>query len=888
MQTDFIIDAMREAGCEPANHADVVLDDKPHYYQVAGDKRSVKRASYCMNEQGGWFYDHRAGKSYSVRRGEKSELTAAEMQAIREVRENQRKERAAFDARRRKKMDVWLKRLFNKAPKASSHAYLTAKGIQAHNARIRVKTGELYIPIYASSGLMLGLQRISLKFKGYSKGTQKAGGYAAFAKAGDDLSTIVICEGWATGATIKEATGLAVFAAMDAGNVRHVAAALRKKYPDARIVFAADSDQWTFNPKKRPADLNRAELSGDDNRWIEWRDNGFCQNVGVEAAQQAAVAIGGGHVIIPPFNGTEPDKPTDWNDYAASFGHDEIKRLFNEALEIRRETSDEASHGEALSPAVPHPVAGDILEPERKSQTGDFGMNYRVLGYNDGIYYYFPFVARQIVALAASQHSMQNLLQIDALVNWENKFGYEKASHSKIALFSSAALISLAQQRGVYKESDRVRGCGTWIDNGDVVLHCGDTLYVNGAQVAFKDYLSHYTYIAAPRLMRPADNPLTNEEAHRLLEICEKISWENKLSGSLLAGWLVVAPICAALQYRPHIYITGEAESGKSTVMDRIIKPVLGSVSLNVDGGTTEPAIRSAMGYDARPLVFDEAEPSPSMSAVIGLARKASTGAVVEKFGQKPFKARFSACFSAINPPVDKTADESRISFMVIKKNRAPDAIQQYDNLMSKIEDIITDDFSERLLARTLENMNSLLANIRTFQRSSRKVMKAARASQQIGTMLAGLYLLHSTKKISEADAEKWIARHDWTDHTIIAQDGDPLRLVQTIAESLLRYGASGADTSIGELINMVYREHDMAADKLLRNYGIAVRDSEVLIASRSQNLAKVLRGTDWEIKWSRTLSDVPDARKEKCVYFAKGVKTSAVALPILLFKGDE
>jgi putative DNA primase/helicase len=322
--------------------------------------------------------------------------------------------------------------------------------------------------------------------------------------------------------------------------------------------------------------------------------------------------------------------------------------------------------------------------------------------------------------------------------------------------------------------------------------------------------------------------------------------------------------------------------------MDRIIKPVLGSVSLNVDGGTTEPAIRSAMGYDARPLVFDEAEPSPSMSAVIGLARKASTGAVVEKFGQKPFKARFSACFSAINPPVDKTADESRISFMVIKKNRAPDAIQQYDNLMSKIEDIITDDFSERLLARTLENMNSLLANIRTFQRSSRKVMKAARASQQIGTMLAGLYLLHSTKKISEADAEKWIARHDWTDHTIIAQDGDPLRLVQTIAESLLRYGASGADTSIGELINMVYREHDMAADKLLRNYGIAVRDSEVLIASRSQNLAKVLRGTDWEIKWSRTLSDVPDARKEKCVYFAKGVKTSAVALPILLFKGDE
>jgi len=879
---------MREAGCEPVNHADIVLDDKARYYQVVGDKRSEKRASYCMNENGGWFFDHRSGQSHSVRSGVKTDLSETELAEIRAVRENQKKERAAFDARRRKKLDGWLKRLFNKAPKATSHAYLTAKNIKPHNARIRAKTGELYIPIYASSGAMLGIQRITESWKGYNKGMQKAGGYSPFAKAGDDLSVIVICEGWATGASIKEATGYAVFAAMDAGNLKNVALALKKKYLDARFVFAADNDQWTFNPKKRPANVDRAKLSGDDNRWTEWRENDFCLNVGLELAKQAAVAIGGAQVIKPPFNGNEADKPTDWNDYAVRFGHDEIKRIFNDALEIRQETVEEATHGEALSPAVPNAVGGEILEPVRKSQVGDFGMNYRVLGYNDGIYYYFPFGARQIVALAASQHSMQNLLQLDNLYNWETKFGYEKASHSKIALLSMNALLELAKQRGVYKEADRVRGCGAWIDNGDVVLHCGDSLYVNGTRLDFKDYLSHHTYIAAPRLMRPADNALTNAEAHRLRKICEAVSWENKLSGSLLAGWLVIAPICAALQYRPHIYITGEAESGKSTVMDRIIKPVLGSMSLNVDGGTTEPAIRSAMGYDARPLVFDEAEPSPSMAAVIGLARKASTGATVEKFGQKPFKARFCACFSAINPPVDKTADESRISFMVIKKNRAHNAMQQYDDLVAFIEDTITDDYGERLLARTLENMDSLLANIRTFQRASRKVLKAARASQQIGTMLAGLYLLGSTSKVSPEEAEKWIASHDWTDHTIIAQDGDPMRLVQTIAESLLRYGSNGAETSIGELISMVHIERDSNADKMLRNYGIAVRDDTVCIASRSHNLAKVLRGTEWEIKWSRTLSDVPDARKEKCVYFAKGVKTSAVSLPIALFKGDE
>src|SRR6185312_9474317 len=56
---------------------------------------------------------------------------------------------------------------------------------------------------------------------------------------------LVICEGYATGASIHEATGFAVVAAISAGNLKTVSSALRSKWPSREIIIAADNDQWT-------------------------------------------------------------------------------------------------------------------------------------------------------------------------------------------------------------------------------------------------------------------------------------------------------------------------------------------------------------------------------------------------------------------------------------------------------------------------------------------------------------------------------------------------------------------------------------------------------------------------------------------------------------------
>ena len=516
---------------------------------------------------------------------------------------------------------------------------------------------------------------------------------------------------------------------------------------------------------------------------------------------------------------------------------------------------------------------------------GDFDMNYKVLGYNQGTYYYFPFKERQIVALTSSAHSLNSLFRLDGLDNWMNKFGASETSEKKVTMYATNALMQLAKNRGVFKEEDSVRGCGAWLDAGRNVLHCGDVIYVDGVETRFDQLQSEFTYIAEKKLLRPAE-PLSNREAYALREICEAVTWENRLSGSLLAGWLVIAPVCGALGFRPHVYITGEAESGKSTVLDHIIKPVLGKLSINADGGTTEPAIRQMMGYDARPLVYDEAEKSIHMEGVLDLARKASTGGIVKKFGQGMMKVRFCACFSRHKPLLSiRQADESRIAFMVIKKNRRPTAMQEYNDLLALIEKTITPDYSNRMIARTLDNMGTLFANIKTFQKAARMVIGGARASQVIGTMLGGLFLLNSTKLVTLEEAKKWIEERDWTKHTIIDKETDPIRLLQYISSCILRLNNSEGvkDYSIGDLIVMA-DDGNSGADKLLRYNGIAVSDKRVSFASRSAAMEKMLKDTDWSNNPTRMLANIEGAEGFKIKYFSTGVKTSGVSIPLSVF----
>jgi len=161
------------------------------------------------------------------------------------------------------------------------HHYLSAKNIKPYGSK---QLGRLLmLPVRDINGVLHGLQFIMPDgTKRFKSGTAVTGCYHAIGKPN---GKILIAEGYATGATLHEITGLAVACAFSAGNLKPVTVALREKYPDTVLVICADDDHFSEG------------------------------NPGLSKATEAAKAIGG-LLAIPRFPATRKDGDTDFNDLA--------------------------------------------------------------------------------------------------------------------------------------------------------------------------------------------------------------------------------------------------------------------------------------------------------------------------------------------------------------------------------------------------------------------------------------------------------------------------------------------------------------------------------------------------------------------------------------------
>ena len=157
--------------------------------------------------------------------------------------EAMRREREADEIRRKSEAQVRAAAIWNAAsPAPDDHAYLTRKRIKAHGARLH--KGVLLIPMRADGAIH------SLQFIGeggdkrFLTGGRVAGCYFSI---GDTKGAAALCiaEGFATGATIHEATGYPVAVAFNAGNLLAVAKAMREKFPDLPLILCADDDRKT-------------------------------------------------------------------------------------------------------------------------------------------------------------------------------------------------------------------------------------------------------------------------------------------------------------------------------------------------------------------------------------------------------------------------------------------------------------------------------------------------------------------------------------------------------------------------------------------------------------------------------------------------------------------
>jgi len=98
---------------------------------------------------------------------------------------------------------------------------------------------------------------------------------------------------------------------------------------------------------------------------------------------------------------------------------------------------------------------------------------------------------------------------------------------------------------------------------------------VDGTETKVTKIKSRYVYELAHQLVKPADTPTTDAEGQSLIDIAQGFRWVRQASAILLVGYVALAPFSGAILWRPHLWLTGGAGSGKSTILNQFVQPLM-------------------------------------------------------------------------------------------------------------------------------------------------------------------------------------------------------------------------------------------------------------------------------------------------------------------------
>lgn len=257
--------AILDAGVTPPEA--IIADGQLHRFKIDSKPNGAD------GRPAGYFQDFKQGIKQNWKlEGHFMPLSDVQRRAFKVRCQREAEQRQAEDVAKHKAAAIKAVFIWTNAKLApDDHPYLVKKHIKLHGARSG-RGNTLIIPLYNIKKELVSLQFISeTGDKRLLSGGLKKG---CFYSLGKPTDRILICEGFATGASLFENNGYMTVVAFDASNLKDVAILIKSLRPDAEIIICGDND-----------------LSG----------------TGQKAARSAALACGGKY-ILPPTLG-------DFNDH---------------------------------------------------------------------------------------------------------------------------------------------------------------------------------------------------------------------------------------------------------------------------------------------------------------------------------------------------------------------------------------------------------------------------------------------------------------------------------------------------------------------------------------------------------------------------------------------
>ena len=313
--------------------AKITADGKWHRFRIE-DTRSKSSApgAYLLHMDEhpvGLFMDWRKqGEKFRWTLGaDAGPVDRAEFKRL--AQESEAKRRVGYAAAAAKALTFFQKECV--AINGASHPYLDRKKIAPHGTR--QGSGKPFglsdqpcviVPIRGPDNKALTLQAIRADGeRRFWPGSTTEGGYTLIGRD-DGQTTIVLCEGFATGATIHEATGWLVVVCLSASNMVRISRWAGHRWTGRTFMVAGDDD-WHLELKEKPQ-----------------------PNEGREAAIKAARNLGCRYVM-PDMQGAVTNGGDDFNDQAAEYGIGDVSETFLRAFD---------------DPEQQLPAEPDIAEPD--------------------------------------------------------------------------------------------------------------------------------------------------------------------------------------------------------------------------------------------------------------------------------------------------------------------------------------------------------------------------------------------------------------------------------------------------------------------------------------------------------------------------------------------
>ncbi|MBG6143599.1 hypothetical protein IWQ51_001722 [Labrenzia sp. EL_142] len=538
-------------------------------------------------------------------------------------------------------------------------------------------------------------------------------------------------------------------------------------------------------------------------------------------------------------------------------------------------------------------LPGEWREKGEVDDTGCLpeGCPVQPLGY-DGELYYFVDTKGQVFCTGDKSMGVERIQKLfsrhEQFLCWawpaRNKKGQVvgfKAEEVRRDIYAAA------DTKGPWSPSELVRGRGAWISTeGNLVLHTGEYLWIDGKLEDTGEVGAHF-YVRRPGGLVPWDQPVPHEDnpAMELFRLLRTWNMErDQTDAMLLIGWVGVAMLGAALDWRPSTFIVGEAGTGKSELI-KLLKEVLGRGMVSTTNAT-EAGLYQYVGHDSLPIWIDEMEGDDNQDQakkVLKMARDAASGSIRIRGGADhkgvEFQARSAFGFSGITPPPIPPANLTRLAIIQLRP------LLSVDGIVPKLKEPETT--GARLLRRLVDQWDVFPSIYETYRTVLRDAGHNARGQNTFGTFLACAHLLLGDDGLEELELPSFENLQAWgealaADIVPELQDSEPswLECLKYILGSPIDNYSHGSRQTVAQVLEQL-KEGNISLEAARERLGLAdlalvekgwIGDGYGLaIPNKSRTIGKMLGDTKFSDRsgngsWSWALRQGPPEIVHKAI----------------------